>query len=191
MVDQGLFCGPVFHRGYGGDVRYQPYQYSLYAIALNLLRPGYQAPGAYSMTASKTHLVNWFTQTKSQTYAKQLKTWTWGPLVISLSSLQPSCKVEEPFRKDIIATFQRRVYLSWPNKLTGWRRQFRLLQEREVLVIIDDLNKPYLSVVKSIFQDNIKALFLPKIRVVFTIPMSVMRDPRSVSNLGTLKVICW
>ncbi len=52
-----------------------------------------------------------------------------------------------------------------------------------MLVIIDDLDKLDLAVVRTIFQDNIKALFSPNIRVVFTIPIAVIREPRLITTL--------
>ena len=56
---------------------------------------------------------------------------------------------------------------------------------KPVLVIIDDLDKLDLPVVKSIFQDNINALFSPKIRVLFTVPIAVMRDPQILATLSS------
>ncbi|MEM9769447.1 MAG: ATP-binding protein, partial [Cyanobacteria bacterium P01_D01_bin.71] len=49
--------------------------------------------------------------------------------------------------------------------------------------IIDDLDKLDLDVVRPIFQDNVKALFSPQIRIVFTIPVAVIREPRLVATL--------
>ncbi|MEO1146069.1 MAG: ATP-binding protein [Cyanobacteria bacterium J06638_22] len=48
--------------------------------------------------------------------------------------------------------------------------------QKEVLVIIDDLDKLDLPLVISIYRDNINALISPGIQVVFTIPISVVRD---------------
>ena len=54
-------------------------------------------------------------------------------------------------------------------------------------MIIDDLDKLDLSVVEAIYRDNINALFSPNIRIVFTIPISVVREPRL---LATLQSFC-
>jgi hypothetical protein len=57
---------------------------------------------------------------------------------------------------------------------------------KEVLVIIDDLDKLDLSLVETIYRDNINALFSPNIRIVFTIPISVVREPNLMATLQSL-----
>ncbi|MBP0019559.1 MAG: ATP-binding protein [Cyanobacteria bacterium SBLK] len=47
---------------------------------------------------------------------------------------------------------------------------------REILVIIDDLDKLDLAVVREVYHAHIKALFQPNFHIVFTIPISVLRD---------------
>ncbi len=46
----------------------------------------------------------------------------------------------------------------------------------KILVIIDDLDKLDLVVVREIYQDHIKALFQPQFRVIFTIPIAALRE---------------
>lgn len=57
--------------------------------------------------------------------------------------------------------------------------------EKETIVIIDDLDKLDLVVVRDIFQDNIKALFLPSFRIILTIPISALREVRLNATIET------
>ncbi|PSB28100.1 P-loop NTPase fold protein [Stenomitos frigidus] len=49
-------------------------------------------------------------------------------------------------------------------------------KKETILVIIDDLDKLDLAVVKPIFKDNIKALCLPAFHIIYTIPIAALRD---------------
>jgi AAA ATPase domain len=57
--------------------------------------------------------------------------------------------------------------------------------KKEILVIIDDLDKLNLSVARGIYQDHIKEIFQPKISIIFTIPVSSLRDVSLVTTLRT------
>jgi hypothetical protein len=47
---------------------------------------------------------------------------------------------------------------------------------KKILVIIDDLDKLDLALVEKIYRDNVKALFAPQFRIIFTIPIAVIRN---------------
>jgi nucleoside-triphosphatase THEP1 len=49
-------------------------------------------------------------------------------------------------------------------------------KHRDILVIIDDLDKLDLEIVGKIYRDNVKALFQPKFRMLFTVPIAATRD---------------
>jgi energy-coupling factor transporter ATP-binding protein EcfA2 len=57
--------------------------------------------------------------------------------------------------------------------------------KKEVLVIIDDLDKLDLGVVKRIYQDHIKALFLPGFSIIFTVPVACLRDTQLLMTINT------
>ena len=57
--------------------------------------------------------------------------------------------------------------------------------QQEVLVIIDDLDKLDLQVVREIYQDHIKALFQPNFRLVLTIPISALRQVSLAATIDT------
>jgi AAA ATPase domain len=47
---------------------------------------------------------------------------------------------------------------------------------KPILVVIDDLDKLDLGVVRQVYQEHIKALFLPNFRMILTTPISALRD---------------
>ncbi|MGH8001995.1 MAG: hypothetical protein ACREPR_21845 [Brasilonema sp.] len=51
-----------------------------------------------------------------------------------------------------------------------------MASRKEILVIIDDLDKLDLAKVNEIYQDNIKALCQPNIRIIYTIPIAIIRE---------------
>lgn len=58
-------------------------------------------------------------------------------------------------------------------------------ENRQVLVIIDDLDKLDLAVAKEIYQSHIKALFQPNFRIILTIPISALRDVALAATIQT------
>ena len=48
--------------------------------------------------------------------------------------------------------------------------------QQEILILIDDIDKLDLSIIRNIFYDHIKTLFQPKFRIVFTIPIAALRE---------------
>jgi nucleoside-triphosphatase THEP1 len=156
----------------------------LYSIALMLLSKATKLQVAIPET-TKTNLLNWFTQTKSQTYTDQLKQ-EMSAGVDLFNLLIGKLQKEDTFREEIKITYERRVS-ELSNTIDRIAAAIQTATRKEVLVIIDDLDKLDLSVVESIYRDNINALFSPNIRIVFTIPISVVREPRL---LATLQSFC-
>ena len=156
----------------------------LYAIALMLLSKAtkLQVP---IPDATKNNLLNWFTETKSQTYTDQLKQ-EMSLGVNVLEFLQGKLQKEDTFRQEIKVTYERRVS-ELSNTIDSIAAAIQSATDKEVLVIIDDLDKLDLSVVEAIYRDNINALFSPNMRIIFTIPISVVREP---GLLATLQSFC-
>ena len=156
----------------------------LYAIALMLLSKATKLQVPIPDT-TKDNLLNWFTETKSKTYTDQLKQ-EMSLGVNVLEFLQGKLQKEDTFRQEIKVTYERRVS-ELSNTIDRIAAAIQSATGKEVLVIIDDLDKLDLSVVEAIYRDNINALFSPNIRIVFTIPISVVREPRL---LATLQSFC-
>ena len=60
---------------------------------------------------------------------------------------------------------------------------------KPVVVIIDDLDKLDLPLVEEIYQKNIKSLFSPAIRIVFTIPVSAIQEPKIMGAINSAGVV--
>lgn len=67
--------------------------------------------------------------------------------------------------------------------------QTQTKDRKPVLVIIDDLDKLDLSVVEEVYQKNIKSLFSPVIRIIFTIPVSAIQEPQIMGSLNSAGVV--
>ena len=156
----------------------------LYSIALMLLSKATKQQVPIS-EKTKNNLLSWFTETKSKTYTDQLKK-DMAVGIDILQLLQGKLQKEDTFREEIKITYERRV-AELSSTIDRISAAIQIETQKEVLVIIDDLDKLDLSVVERIYRDNINALFSPNIRIVFTIPISVVRETRL---LATLQSFC-
>ena len=93
-------------------------------------------------------------------------------------------KTEASIRNELKQEFERNIS-ELVAKLNEIAAVIQGASEKEVLVIIDDLDKLDLGVVRSIFQDHIKALFLPGFSIIYTIPISSLRDIHLSATLRT------
>ena len=153
----------------------------LYSIALKLLSQATKRRDITIPPDRIAELQNWFRQTKSRTYTDELKQ-AMSIGVDLYNFFTGKLQKERKFREEVKETYERSV--------SDLSKQIDLIAAaifaatgRKVLVIIDDLDKLDLAVVKGIFHDNVNALFSPNIRVVFTIPISVIREPQIYSSL--------
>lgn len=152
----------------------------LYSIALMLLSKASKQQIPIAETTKKEVLA-WFTETKSKTYSDQLKQeMSLGVDVVNL--LTGKLQKENSFREEIKVTYERRVS-ELSDKIDRIAAAIQTATQKEVLVIIDDLDKLDLPVVEGIFRENINALLSPNIRIVFTIPISVVREPALMTTL--------
>ncbi|MEL6471518.1 MAG: P-loop NTPase fold protein [Cyanobacteria bacterium J06623_4] len=153
----------------------------LYSIAIRLLEKALD-DGLISISKSEYEdLINWFSRTVTTTTDNE----TSGEVGLGVEFLgvaKVGLKNDRKFRKQIKDTLERRVS-ELSERITRIAKAIQKASSKEVLVIIDDLDKLDLATVKPIFQDNIKALFSPEIRIVFTIPIAVMREPRLLAAM--------
>ncbi|MGB3294983.1 MAG: P-loop NTPase fold protein [Phormidesmis sp.] len=154
----------------------------LYSIALRLMERAIsqQVPIPES---TQTTLMNWFTQTKSRIYADQLKQeMSIGANIFEFFT--GKLQKERAFREEIKETYQNSVS-DLSKQINHIAAAIQAATQKQVLVIIDDLDKLDLPVVKAIFQENINSLYSPDIRVMFTIPISVIREPGLMDMIST------
>ncbi|MFH7242904.1 MAG: P-loop NTPase fold protein [Spirulina sp.] len=146
----------------------------LYSVALRLLRRAVRSEVPIP-EATQESLKAWFTQTKSLTYTDQLRKEV-GLGGDFFKIFTTKLQKEDSFREEIKETYERRVS-DLTQHIDQIAAAIQTYTGKEVLVIIDDLDKLELPIVESIFRDNINALFSPRIRILFTIPIAVVREP--------------
>lgn len=145
----------------------------LYAIALQLLSKASDSEVDIP-TTTQEEILNWFITTHSTTETKDLKSQI-GIGGDVLKVLTAKLQTESTFREEIKRTYERRIseLVAKIEEIAGLIQQNSI---RPLLVIIDDLDKLDWKLVEEIYKNNILALFQPKIRMVFTIPIAVVRD---------------
>ena len=159
----------------------------LYSIAIRLMEKAIEKDVPIQEEDRKT-LEGWFTQTKSKTYNQQIQE------QISIGAnlfnfFTGKLQTEKAFREEIKETFQNSVS-DLASQIDRIAAAIQIATKREVLVIIDDLDKLDLPLVRAIFQDNINSLYLPNIRIVFTIPIAVIRETKLMATIrGRSEVI--
>lgn len=155
----------------------------LYAIALTLLTKATENGVQISKETEKS-LREWFTTTQTETVTKDLKSeiglgGEWLKLITA------KLKNEATFREEIKKTYERKVS-ELARKADEIASIIQADTKKEVLVIIDDLDKLDLGLVEDIYKNNINSLFLPKFRIVFTIPISAIRNNELLAVLQSI-----
>ena len=158
----------------------------LYAISLMLLSKATQA-GVKIPEQTQKSLVEWLITTRTQTATQELKSELGvGGDVFKL--LTAKLKQEESFRDEIKQTYERKVseLVEKANQVAGY---IQAATQKPVLVVIDDLDKLDLHLVEAIYRNNIKSLFSPQFRIVFTIPVSALQDPIVMGSLTSEGIV--
>ncbi len=93
-------------------------------------------------------------------------------------------QTEASVRNEIRQEFERNV-TELVAKLNEIAAVIQDAANQEVLVIIDDLDKLDLGVVRGIYQDHLKALFLPGFSIIFTVPVACLRDISLLTTINT------
>ncbi|MFM5942782.1 MAG: AAA family ATPase, partial [Dolichospermum sp.] len=89
--------------------------------------------------------------------------------------LKSKLKAEASIR-EVIETKFKRDFRDLIDTLNLIATEVSLTCKKQILVIIDDLDKLDLATIKTIFLDNIKALLQPSFFVIYTIPIATIRD---------------
>ncbi|MEM8640687.1 MAG: ATP-binding protein [Cyanobacteria bacterium P01_G01_bin.54] len=93
-------------------------------------------------------------------------------------------KAEASVRKEIKQEFENNI-TDLVAKLNEIAAVVQSGSKKGVLIMVDDLDKLDLAVVKPIFQDHIKALFLPGFNIIYTVPISSVRNAALMASLRT------
>lgn len=154
----------------------------LYAIALSLLVEATKKQVSITET-TKQSLLDWFTTTRTTTSTKDTKS-EFGVGVEVLKSLTAKLKNEATFREEIKKTYERSV-TDLARKADEITAAIQVATKKQVLVIIDDLDKLDLGLVEAVYKNNINSLFLPRFQIIFTILISAIRNSELFAVLST------
>ena len=153
----------------------------LFAIAVSLMEEAEKRQIEIKQS-TKDSFYQWFatrTQIQSEEYKKE------GSVGFNLFKLiSGKLKADAATRNEIKQEFTR--------KIADLIAQINIIASviyaetnQDVLVIIDDLDKLDLELVREVFQEHIKALFQPNFRIIFTIPISALREVSLMSMIVT------
>lgn len=144
----------------------------LFAIAVNLMTEA-EKQAIEIPQSVKAAFYKWFT-THTKVEIESVNTEISGGFDL-LKIISGKLKVDAAVRHEIKQEFERKIsdLVAEINKIAA---SIQVAAKKEVLVIIDDLDKLELSRVNDIYRDNIKALCLPGFRIIYTIPIAVLRD---------------
>lgn len=101
-----------------------------------------------------------------------------------LKLITGALKVDASVRNEITQEFKRN-FSDLLKRINEIAQVIETACGKEILVIVDGLDSLDRAVVTEIFQDNLKALLQPRFRIVFTVPVWVLRDKRLQYNLQT------
>ncbi len=144
----------------------------LFAIAVSLMTEAEKHKVKISKP-TKDAFYKWFaTHTKTETETLSAET---AAGFNFMEFIKGQIKANAAVRQEIKQTFQPQmsVLISRINEIA---KAIASATQKEILVIIDDLDKLELGVVNQVYRDNVKAIFQPNFRVIFTIPIAALRD---------------
>lgn len=145
----------------------------LYAIAVQLLSKATKRQVPLSPEKVQ-EVLTWLSTTRTETTERSLgQELGVGGDVLKL--ITAKLKSEATFREEITHTYERRVS-DLVAKIDEIAQAIRMATKKRVLVVIDDLDKLDLKLVEEVYKNNINALFQPRLQIIFTIPISVIRD---------------
>ncbi|MBD2598066.1 ATP-binding protein [Nostoc spongiaeforme FACHB-130] len=142
----------------------------LFAIALNLMSEA-EARKVEINKSIKEKIYGWFA-TRTRTTETELG----GGLEVGfdlLKSIKAQLKADAKVREEITQEFERKIsdLVARINEIAAL---IQTASKKETIVIIDDLDKLDLERVNEIYGYNIKSLFQPNIRIIYTVPIAVM-----------------
>jgi len=144
----------------------------LFAIALNLMSEAEVRKVEIPKT-TKEQIYGWFA-----THTRTVETELGGGLELGLDLLKfikTQLKADAKVREEITQEFERKIsdLVARINEIAAL---IQTATKKEIIVIIDDIDKLDLGRVKDIYEDNIKALLQPNFRIIYTVPIAVLRE---------------
>ncbi|MGB6167050.1 MAG: P-loop NTPase fold protein [Geitlerinemataceae cyanobacterium] len=158
----------------------------LYSIGLMLLSKASKVKAPVAKDIQQT-LIGWIETTRKETGEAETKS-ELGIGTDFVKVLTAKLQQERTFRQEIERTYDRKIS-DLVQKLDRLAATIQTHTKKPVLVIIDDLDKLDLSLVESIYRQNIKALFSPAFKMVLTIPIAAVREPTVMGALTSEGIV--
>ncbi|MGB3514225.1 MAG: ATP-binding protein [Microcoleaceae cyanobacterium] len=153
----------------------------LFAIAVRLMEAA-EEQQVEIKSSTKDQFYKWFAK-RTRTETEEFKAETSAGFDL-FKIITGKLKADATIREEIKQEFLRKVsdLIARINEIAAVVQN---ASKKEILVVIDDLDKIDLAVVRQIYEEHIKALFQPNFRIIFTIPISALREVRMASTLTT------
>ena len=91
------------------------------------------------------------------------------------AKLKANLKANSVIREEITIEFSRRIS-DLIDRINDIASAIQAGCRKEIMVVIDDLDKLDLEIVDRVYRNNISALFQPQFRIIYTMPMAATRD---------------
>ena len=144
----------------------------LFAIAVNLMDEAEKNQVKIN-ESTKKDLDRWFaktTRTETEKFSAEV-----GAGFNLFKIIRGKMQADASIREEIKQEFKNKVS-DLIAKLNEIAAAIEFATKKEVIAIIDDLDKIDLGLVSNIYRDNIKALFGPNFRIIFTIQIAGYRN---------------
>ncbi len=153
----------------------------LFAIAVRLMEEA-EKQEVKIKSSTKDQFYKWFAK-RTRTETEEFKAETSAGFDL-FKIITGKLKADATIREEIKQEFLRKIsdLIARINEIAAVVQN---ASKKEILVVIDDLDKIDLGVVRQIYEEHIKALFQPNFRIIFTIPISVLREVRMAATLTT------
>jgi hypothetical protein len=104
-------------------------------------------------------------------------------------SLKSTLKINAVIRDEITTTFERKIS-ELVSQINIMALAIQAESDRPLLVIIDDLDKLNLDLATKVYGNNIQPLSQPSFRILYTIPIFILRDVklRKILEASTAKI---
>jgi energy-coupling factor transporter ATP-binding protein EcfA2 len=171
----------------------------LFAIAVQMMEAA-EERNIKIKGSSKREFYRWFgkyTKTETSTLEAELEAgYEIGgglnilPSIIKFfATIKAKLKANAIIREEIKTEFARRIS-DLIDRINEIAAVIQTESNQPILVIIDDLDKLDLELVEAIYCNNIKPLFQPQFRIVYTIPIAANRELklRNVISAETNKI---
>jgi energy-coupling factor transporter ATP-binding protein EcfA2 len=158
----------------------------LFSIAVQMLDAAERDKDKFSLPPGiRDRLYNWLgkhTKTEFNTRESEIEASAEAKIkggipVISefLAAIKSKLKLSSVVRHEISTEFDKKPG-DLIAKVDEISAEIEAATGKQVLVIIDDLDKLPLSLMETIFKNNIKPLLAPVCRIIYTLPIAILRD---------------